>query len=91
MVALTGDGDVSVTLLFGFTEDDLIASVRADTRDRMVGATAVPTPWQGRCWSYAMRDGMRVPLDGEVAWMLPEGAKPYWRGQITTVTYEFSE
>jgi hypothetical protein len=34
---------------------------------------------------------MRVPLDGEVAWMYPDGARPYWRGQIRKVTYEFSE
>jgi hypothetical protein len=85
------DGDVTVTLLFRFGEDGLIDTVRADARGRMVGATAIPTPWQGRFWSYAIRDGMRVPLDGEVAWMLPEGARPYWRGEIATVTYEFSE
>ena len=85
------DGDVTVTLLFRFGEDGLIDTVRAEARGRLVGSTAVPTPWQGRFWSYAIRDGMRVPLDGEVAWMLPEGARPYWRGQITTMTYEFSE
>jgi hypothetical protein len=84
------DGDVTVTLLFHFGEDGLIATVRAEARSRLVGVTAVPTPWQGRFWCYAIRDGMRVPLDGEVAWMLPEGARPYWRGRITTVTYEFS-
>ncbi|HWW86480.1 MAG TPA: DUF6544 family protein [Vicinamibacterales bacterium] len=85
------DGDVTVTLLFRFGEDGLINTGRAEARGRMVDATAVPTPWQGRFWNYAIRDGMRVPIEGEVAWMLPEGARPYWRGQITTVTYEFSE
>jgi hypothetical protein len=85
------DGDVTVTLLFRFGEDGLIDTGRADARGRLVGATAVQTPWQGRFWNYAIRDGMRVPLEGEVAWMLPEGARPYWRGHITTVTYEFSE
>ena len=33
---------------------------------------------------------MQVPLDGEVAWMLPEGAKPYWRGHTTEITYQFA-
>jgi hypothetical protein len=84
------DGGATVTLLFRFGEDGLIDTVRAEARSRLVGATAVPTPWQGRFWSYAIRDGMLVPLDGEVAWMLSEGARPYWRGQITRVTYEFS-
>jgi hypothetical protein len=85
------DGGVTVTLLFRFGEDGLIDTGRAEARGRLVGAAAVPTPWQGRFWNYAIRDGMVVPLDGEVAWMLPDGARPYWRGQITTVTYEFSE
>jgi hypothetical protein len=31
---------------------------------------------------------MLVPLDGEVAWLLPEGAKPYWRGHITEIDYD---
>ena len=34
---------------------------------------------------------MRVPLDGEVAWMPSEGAKPYWRGGITEIAYEFAQ
>lgn len=33
---------------------------------------------------------MRVPLEGEVAWMLPAGPWPYWRGRITSVTYAFA-
>jgi hypothetical protein len=33
---------------------------------------------------------MLVPLDGEVAWLLPAGARPYWRGDITSLAYEFA-
>lgn len=85
------DGDVTLTLLFHFDEDGTIDTVRADARGRTVGSTVVPTPWHGRFWNYAIRDGMRVPLDGEVAWLLPEGAKPYWRGHITQLSYEFAQ
>jgi hypothetical protein len=28
---------------------------------------------------------MRVPMRGEVAWLLPEGDKPYWRGTVTAL------
>jgi len=83
------DGDVMVALLFHFNEDGTIDAVRADARGRTVGGTVVPTPWHGRFWNYTLRDGIRVPLDGEVAWLLPEGAKPYWRGRITQLNYEF--
>jgi hypothetical protein len=48
----------------------------------------------GLAWSsgwpdYAVRDGMRVPLAGEVAWRLPEGLRPYWRGRVTRLVYTF--
>jgi hypothetical protein len=32
---------------------------------------------------------MRIPLRGEVEWLHPEGARPYWRGRITTVAHEY--
>lgn len=84
------DGDLTLTLLFRFNEDRLIATVSAEARGRTVGGTVVPTPWRGRFWNYATRDGMRVPLDGEAAWLLPDGAEPYWRGRITQLIYEFA-
>jgi hypothetical protein len=86
--ATFSDGDVTLELLFQFDEAGLIASVRAEARGRTVAGRVVPTPWQGRWWNYGMRDGMRVPLEGEVAWLLPEGPRPYWRGRITSVSYE---
>jgi hypothetical protein len=88
--ATLNDGEVTVTLLFTFSEDGAIDTVRAEARGRSVGLAVVPTPWQGRFWNYAMRNGMRVPLEGEVTWMLTEGPKPYWRGRITSVAHEFA-
>jgi hypothetical protein len=84
------DGEVSVQLMFRFNEQDLIESVKAESRGRMVGKQAVPTPWGGRFWDYELRGGMLVPLQGEVAWLLPGGAKPYWRGRITNLEYQFA-
>ncbi len=34
---------------------------------------------------------MRVPLDGEAAWVVPDGVKPYFRGHITKLIYEFAQ
>jgi hypothetical protein len=84
------DGAVTVTMLFSFNEEGMIETVRAEARGRAVGDQVIPTPWQGRFWNYQQRGGMQVPLDGEVAWLLPEGAMPYWRGRITEVAYEFA-
>jgi len=82
------EGDVSVTMLFTFDEEGLIHTVRAEARGRVVGDEVIPTPWRGRFWNYEERGGMRVPLDGEVAWLPPEGEKPYWRGHITEIRYQ---
>jgi hypothetical protein len=41
-------------------------------------------------WRYDVRDGMRIPLEAEVAWQRPEGPLPYWRGRITGIAYAFA-
>jgi hypothetical protein len=84
------DGDVAATLQLRFGAEGLIESVRAEARGRTVRGAVVPTPWEGRWWNYAERDGMRVPLEGEVAWRLPAGARPYWRGRLTRAAYELA-
>lgn len=85
------DGTTSVTLVVTFDEEGLIRSVRADVRYRDVNGVPVPTPWEGRFWNYERQEGMLIPLEGEVSWLLPEGPKPYWRGQIQQIEYEFTE
>ena len=89
--ATLDDGNLSLTLLFRFNKDGLIDTVHAEARGRMVNGTTVPVPWQCRFWNYAIRDGMLVPLEGEVAWLLPEGPKTYFRGGITKIRYEFAQ
>lgn len=84
------DGETSVTMLFCFDGNGLIRSVRAEARGRTVSGEVIPTPWEGRWSTYELRDGMRIPLEGEVAWLLPGGPKPYWRGRITDIRYEFA-
>lgn len=85
------DGPITLTLAFRFaTDTGLVESVRAESRGRTVQGRVIPTPWEGRWSNTAERDGMRVPLTGEVAWLTAEGRKPYWRGTITAVAYEFA-
>ncbi|KUO42294.1 MAG: hypothetical protein APZ16_06970 [Candidatus Hadarchaeum yellowstonense] len=84
------DGETTLTMLFRFNESGLIESVRAEARGRTVAGAVIPTPWEGRWSNYELRDGMRIPLEGEVAWILPEGPKPYWRGRIQRIQYELS-
>ena len=76
--------------MFQFDSQGLISSVRSDGRYREVDGVQVLTPWQGRFGDYEMREGMLVPLDGEVEWLLADGPKPYWRGRIQRIQYELS-
>lgn len=85
------DGATSVTLLFRFNASDLIESVRAKARGRTVAGAVIPTAWEGRWSNYELRDGMRIPIEGEVAWILPEGPKTYWRARITSIVYTFAQ
>jgi hypothetical protein len=84
------EGDHAIRMLFAFDGRGLIGRVHAEARGRAVGGEVVPTPWQGRFWNYQERGSMLVPLDGEVAWLPPEGEKPYWRGHISEISHEFA-
>ena len=84
------DGELTLKLLFRFNAEGLIDTVRAEARGRLVDGKTINAPWQGRYWGYAVREGMRVPQQGEVAWLLPEGENPYWRGRTVSSSYEFT-
>jgi hypothetical protein len=83
------DAALRLTLRFTFGAGGLIDAISAKGRGRTVRGGVVETPWRGRWWAYERRDGMLVPTWGEVAWLLPEGPKPYWRGRLTGIEYDF--
>lgn len=82
------DGTVRVSLLFRFGEDGFIESVYAEGRERIVGIETELRPWEGRFGDYREVEGMLVPTQGEVSWILDGERKPYWRGTITRIAYE---
>jgi hypothetical protein len=84
------DGSLTLTLLFRFNEAGLIDAFRAEARGGMVGKEMVMAPWEGNWSNYQTRDGMTVPFTGEVAWMRPEGRRPYFVGTVTSLRYEYS-
>ena len=84
------DGPLNLTLLFRFNQVDLIDSVRSEARGAMVGNKIVMMPGECCLSGYEVRNGRTVPINGEAAWMRPEGRKPYFRGAVKTLTYEFA-
>jgi hypothetical protein len=88
--ATLADGAISLTMLFTFDAAGLIEAVRVEARGALEGGKVVMIPWECRMSNYQERDGMRVPLSGEAAWVPPGARKPYWRGTIVSLDYEFA-
>ena len=84
------DGTTTLTLLFRFDKAGLITSAHADARGAWVGKDTVMLPWEVSASNYQWRDGMLVPTRGEAAWMQPEGRRPYFIGNLTSLVYEFA-
>jgi hypothetical protein len=82
-------GGTTVSLDFTFGADGLVQSVFTPARMRDVDGRAIPTPWQGRFARYEERGGMKIPIESEVEWLLPEGSQVYWRGEITDAYFEY--
>jgi hypothetical protein len=81
-------GSVTASVDFHFGDDGLVDRIFVPDRPRDVGGgRTVPTPWQGHFRRYAWSGGYRLPLAGEVEWLLPGGPLPYWRGEITRVDH----
>ncbi len=79
------DGATTVSLVFQFNPEGTIATMRAEARYR---DKLTAMPWSGRFWEYAVRNGMLIPLAGEVGWEYPEGIRLYFKGRITEIHYE---
>lgn len=88
--ATLADGAVSVTLRFKFGDAGLVDSVRSEGRGRLVGRMMQIARWEARWRDWVTRDGMRVPMTGEVAWLLLDGRQTYWRGRLGKLLYRFS-
>jgi hypothetical protein len=82
------DRGLSVWIDFHFgAQGEIVATSTQRYRD--VDGKAVLTPWAGSFSQYERLDGMMVPRQGEVAWALPDGPFPYWRGRIAEARYQF--
>lgn len=78
---------VSLDVRFGRAGEIVESAAR---RHREVEGEMVPTPWAGTCAGYHRVDGMMVPTEGEVGWVLPEGTFTYWRGRTEHAEFAFA-
>jgi len=85
------DGPIELSMLFRFGEDDLVSGIRVELRGAMIAGKTVMMPWEGSFRDYRPLDGMMIPFHGEVAWITPQGARSYFQGTVTQVTYRFAK
>jgi hypothetical protein len=85
------NSNTTASVVFQFDAEGLITSMRAESRCyRVVGDKSMFMPWVGNFREYSVRNGMRIPLEGEVGWEHPEGIRLYFKGKITKISYEFA-
>lgn len=83
------DGQSEAALKICFDENGLIESAYCEARGRATPKGVIPAPWEARTSTYKEIGGMLIPQQGEAAWLLLQGRKPYWRGCVTEIAYEF--
>lgn len=84
--ATLADRGVTASVDFHFASDGDVVGISAD-RYRDVKGTPVLTRWEGTWREHARIGGVLVPTAGEVAWVLPIGRQPYWRGRAVHVEH----
>jgi len=89
-LATLTDFGVTVSLEFHFNDAGEITQVFTPGRYREVAGKYELTPWAGYSRNYQERDGMRIPVEGEVEWQLPGERLPYCKLRIIKVEYEFA-
>ena len=75
----TGGGEARAEITFGLDEAGLIETAGAASRTFIAGKRY---PWHGRFWDYQDVSGRRIPMQGEVAWVIDEKDFVYWRGKL---------
>lgn len=90
-LAMLTDAGLTVSLEFRFNDSGEIISVYTPGRYyREDDGRYVLKPWAGYHRAYAERSGMRIPIEGEVEWQLPNGRLPYCKLNIVGIEYEFA-
>ena len=82
------DGPTTVSLDVTFGAAGEIETV-STMRYRDVKGTPILTPWVGHHRDYRRLSGMMIPTSGDVAWVLPTGPEPYWRGRLISATFDW--
>jgi hypothetical protein len=78
----------TASLVFHVNAQDEVSHISGERAYMTENGTAERRPWHGYWRRYASRNGLRVPLEGEVAWGYPDGSEAaYWRGRMVHIDH----
>jgi hypothetical protein len=78
----------TASLVFHVNAQNEVSHVTGERASLTDEETTERRPWRGYWRRYALRNGLRVPLAGEVAWEHPDGTEAsYWRGHVTQIDH----
>ena len=80
-----------VSVVFYFNDRDEVERIHADRWYQEDDEKFNLIPWTGYWRNYQARNGLLIPLDGEVEWNLPEGDLAYWRAHLDEIDHDVSE
>ena len=80
----------TATLVFHVNDQDEVERVTGKRPFLTDDGTYEDRSWKGTWRNYERRGSLRVPTEGEVAWIHPEGAVAYWRGHMESTEYQFA-
>jgi hypothetical protein len=90
--ATVAAGGTTVSAVFSFGADGLIASIASNDRTFDDGRHPPSKhPWGGSYLRYEEHEGIRVPAESEVAWTFPSGRFVYWRGSPGHLEYRYAQ
>ena len=88
-VATLSDAGHTVSLEFRFNDRAEVVGIHTEGRWNRTAKGYELTPWEGHFSGYRRHQGMLVPAKGEVGWQANGRLEIVWRGEITSLEYEF--
>jgi hypothetical protein len=83
-------GSTQASIIFFFNDRDEVERIHSEGRFREIEGRYEPMPWTGYWRNYQTRNGLLIPIEGEVEWNLPQGDLTYWRAHLEEIDHEIS-
>ena len=87
--ATLSDSGNTVSREFRFNDGAEVAGIYTEGRWSRTANRYERRPWEGRFSAYRCHQGLLVPSRGEVGWYTNGRLEIVWKGEITSLDYEF--